>query len=81
MAGVHNALNDKKTIFIVPFKAISEVKFSDFTEKYASLGFRIVISDHDHHEHDDQIKVGDYEIAILRWYLQYRFSSLCCSMC
>lgn len=67
MAAIHYSYQGKKSLFLVPFKAIAEEKYDEFNLKYKDLGFSICISDRDHREHDEDIRVGNYDIAILTY--------------
>jgi replicative superfamily II helicase len=69
MAAVAHALQGRKTLYLVPFKALAEEKYLDFTEKYGGkdVGLIVCISDRDHRETDDQIMVGNYDIGILTY--------------
>ena len=69
MAAIAHALRGKKTLYLVPFKAIAEEKYLDFSEKYSgeNIGFIIHISDRDHHQNDSDIQIGNYDIAILTY--------------
>ena len=69
MAAVAHALRGNKTLYLVPFKALAEEKFLDFTGKYGGkdVGLIIRISDRDHREADDQIKIGNYDIGIVTY--------------
>lgn len=65
LAAVKESLEMRKTVFLVPFRAIAEEIFADFTMKYGDYGLRIAISDRDHREYDEEILRGDYDIAII----------------
>ena len=65
LAAVKEALEMRKAFFLVPFRAIAEEMFADFTSKYNGYGFRIAISDSDHREYDDEILRGDFDIAVV----------------
>ena len=65
MASVANLFKRKKVIYLVPLKAIAEEKFSDFLERYSSLGIGVVISTKDRQEHDRKIEKGDFDLAIM----------------
>jgi helicase len=69
MAAINFSLRGRKTLYLVPFKALAEEFYLDFTEKYGEpdIGFIIRISDRDHRETDDQIRIGNYDIAILTY--------------
>ena len=65
VAAINAFYRDKKTIFLVPMKAIAEEKFEDFRAKYGRFGLRVVISTHDRPEFDDSILAGYFDIAIV----------------
>lgn len=69
MAAVGHALQGRKTLYLVPFKALAEEKYRDFTDMYAGkdVGLIVRISDQDHRETDDQIRIGNYDISILTY--------------
>ncbi|GGG82015.1 DEAD/DEAH box helicase [Paenibacillus radicis (ex Gao et al. 2016)] len=67
MAAIQYSYSNKKTIYLVPFKAIADEKYEDFREKYHDLGFNIRISDGDHRDDDDDIRVGNYHIAVMTY--------------
>src|ERR1051325_1910425 len=50
VAAVNSYFERKKTIFLVPMKAIAEEKYLEFVQKYRDFGLRIAISTHDHTE-------------------------------
>ncbi len=64
-----NALRKKRAIYLVPFKALAEEKYADFTRKYSNptVGARVAISTHDRRDHDRRIADGDFDIAILTY--------------
>ncbi len=65
MAAVVNLFKGMKVLFLVPLKAVAEEKYSDFTQKYAGLGIRVVISTRDRQEHDHDVERGDFDLAIM----------------
>jgi helicase len=65
MAAVVNLFKRMKVVFLVPLKAIAEEKYSEFTEKYARLGIRVVISTRDRQEYDREVERGDFDLAIM----------------
>lgn len=69
MAAINFSLKGKRALYLVPFKALAEEFYLDFIEKYSGpdIGFIIRISDRDHRETDDQIRIGNYDIAILTY--------------
>jgi helicase len=44
MAAINAARNGKKTLYIVPLKALASEKYDDFNEKYNQLGLKTAIS-------------------------------------
>ena len=64
-----NAHRKKRGFYLVPFKALAEEKYTDFSERYGrpDIGLMIVISDRDHRERDNDIRLGNYDIAILTY--------------
>lgn len=65
MAAVVNLFKGKKAIFMVPLKAIAEEKYSDFVEKYAPPGIKVVVSTRDRQEFDRDIERGNFDLAIM----------------
>jgi len=65
LAAVYQAINKKKTAFLVPLKAIAEEKFQTFRQMYSSSGIKVVISTRDHKEYDSDIENGKFDIAII----------------
>jgi replicative superfamily II helicase len=65
VAAINSYYHQKKTIFLVPMKAIAEEKFADFVKKYERFGLQIVVSTHDRPEFDDSILAGYFDIAIV----------------
>jgi replicative superfamily II helicase len=70
MLAVWRALNGSRAIYLVPFKAIAEERYSELMSRYSnnpSLGLRCIVSDRDHHESDSELLNGKYDIAILTY--------------
>jgi replicative superfamily II helicase len=70
MVAANYAIRGKKSLFLVPFKAIAEERFSDFTERYGAnseLGLKCIISDKDHRGYDADLLVGKYDVGILTY--------------
>ncbi len=65
LAAAKEALEMRRTIYLVPFRAIAEEIYVNFVRKYKGFGLRVVISNRDHREYDDDIINGEYEIAIV----------------
>ena len=55
----------KRAIFLVPYKAIAEEKYTEFRERYGGIGISVVISDGDHTRFDRDIRRGDFGIAVI----------------
>ena len=60
-----SAISLKRAIFLVPFKAMAEEKYSEFRGRYSNLGISVVISDGDHTRFDKDIRRGDFGIAVV----------------
>lgn len=65
LAAAKEALEMRRTLYLVPFRAIAEEMYSNFVRKYRDFGLRIVISNRDHREYDDDIINGEFEIAVV----------------
>ena len=65
LAAAHNALHGRKSIYLVPAKALAEEKFLSFKDFYGDFGLDIVISTKDRKEYDDALFNGDFDIAII----------------
>jgi len=67
IAAYKRAKEQAQVLYLVPLKAIGEEKFADFKTKYEDYGINVVISSSDHREFDEDIKRGDFHIAILTY--------------
>jgi len=70
IAATQHALRGSRAIYLVPFKAIAEERFGEFSERYRdneAIGLRCIVSDRDHHENDAELIVGKFDIAILTY--------------
>ena len=65
LAAAKEALEIRRTLYLVPFRAIAEEMYSNFVRKYRDFGLRIVISNRDHREYDEDIINGEFEIAVI----------------
>jgi helicase len=65
MAAINAFCKGKKTVFLVPMKAIAEEKYAEFVRKYHDFGLNIVVSTHDRTEFDESILAGYFDIAII----------------
>lgn len=66
---IQHALARRRCLYLVPFKALAEEKFVDFSRKYArpEIGADILISTADRRDHDRRLVEGDFHIAILTY--------------
>ncbi len=62
IALVKNFLNNKKTVYIVPLKALASEKYSEFKEKYGKLGMKVAISVGDLDSNEEWL--GNYDLII-----------------
>ena len=67
IACCRKALEGMTAILLVPFKAIAEEKFWNFSQKYNEYGIRVVISTGDHREYDADIKLGNFGVSIFTY--------------
>ena len=54
-----------RAIYLVPYKALAEEKYLDFWESYGRLGISVVVSSGDYSEYDNDIRRGDFGIAVI----------------
>lgn len=59
------ALKQKKTLYLVPLKALAEEKYNAFKTLGQSSGLRVVISTRDRHDFDKDIINGNFNIAVI----------------
>ena len=55
----------RKVMFLAPLKALAEERYGEFREKYEPLGIRTVISTRDHHDYDQKIEKGEFDLCIM----------------
>ncbi|WP_336772653.1 DEAD/DEAH box helicase [Paenibacillus sp. MMO-58] len=67
LVAIQNSYMNKKSIYLVPFKSVSDEKYEEFKEKYHENGFNIKISDGDHRDDDEDIRIGNYHIAVMTY--------------
>jgi len=65
LAAVHQALQGKKTVYLVPLKALAKEKYRSFCNRYADYGIRVTLSTRDHRHSDAAILRGEFELAVL----------------
>ncbi len=63
LAFVRNFLNNSKTIYLVPLRALASEKYREFKEKYEKIGMRIAISIGDLDSDDGWLRTYDLVIA------------------
>ncbi len=69
LACVKHARDLRPCVYLVPFRALAEEKFLDFTRKYGrdSIGAKVVISTSDRRQFDRDIAKADFDVAILTY--------------
>ncbi|MCK5862189.1 MAG: DEAD/DEAH box helicase [Candidatus Hydrogenedentes bacterium] len=65
MAAVHAALQGKKTVYLLPLKALAEEKYRVFRRRYRAYGIRVIICTRDHRDFDGAFERGDFDIAVV----------------
>ena len=65
LAAVYNALHKRKSVYLVPTKALAEEKYLSFRKFYEENGIDVVISTRDRREFDKQLSQGKFHIAII----------------
>lgn len=68
MASAKAIADGRKTVFLFPFKALTNEKYEDFEALYGDrLGLRIVRCTGDHHDEVEDFVRGRYDIALLTY--------------
>ena len=68
MAAARALLDRKKAVFLLPFKALTNEKFDEFSLLYAeNLGYRIVRCTGDYSDNQNEIVMGQYDVALLTY--------------
>src|ERR671919_119745 len=65
IVSVHYAMAKKRTLYLVPMKALAEEKYHHFTEMYGELGVKTIISTHDRKEYDQELERKEFHIAVV----------------
>ncbi|MBA7566402.1 hypothetical protein ES708_08093 [subsurface metagenome] len=65
MATVAHLINQKKCIYLSPFRFYAEEKYIHFKNLYSSCGLRTIISTRNRKEDDCRIIQGDYKLAVM----------------
>lgn len=75
LALIKHVLEGRKSIYLVPFKALAVEKFEEFNRKYGheDIGAEILLSTSDHRDQDRSVADADFDIAILTY---EKFSSI-----
>src|SRR5215510_11483577 len=61
---VRAALELKRVLYVVPFKALAEEKYRMFQERYQEVGISVAVSSGDRNEFDEDIRRGRYLITV-----------------
>ena len=65
MAAAHHMAGGRRSLYLVPLKALAAEKFDAFRRRYEPLGADVVIASRDHQEYDDRIAESRFDIAIV----------------
>ena len=67
MAAITQAINQKKTIYLVPLRSLAEEKYRHFKKLYggADCKISILVSSRDRREDDRKIIKGEYQVAVM----------------
>jgi len=65
MAAVRQAAQGRKSVYLVPLKALAREKYREFQKRYSQYGIRVVLSTRDHRDMDNQVLKGEFDLAIL----------------
>ncbi|HZK12849.1 MAG TPA: DEAD/DEAH box helicase, partial [Atribacterota bacterium] len=71
------AIHLRKTIYLVPLRALADDKYRYFKNLYSHCGIDIVISTRDRSEDDHNIISGDYDVAVMA-YEKFNYFCLMC---
>jgi len=67
MAMIAQAIHLRKTIYLVPLRALADEKYRHFKNLYTNYGMDNVISTRDRSEDDHNIISGDYDVAVMAY--------------
>jgi helicase len=73
MAAITQVIHQKKVIYLVPFRCLTEEKYRHFKDLYSNWGLEMVVSTRAHREDDHRIIRGDYNIAVMVYEKFYYF--------
>lgn len=77
MATIAQAIHLRKTIYLVPLRALADEKYRHFKDLYSHCGIDVVISTRDRSEDDQNIISGDYDVAVMV-YEKFNYFCLTC---
>lgn len=64
MAAARAALQRRKTVYLLPLKALAEEKYHAFRARYEPYGVRVIVCTRDHRAFDGAFERGDFDIAV-----------------
>ncbi|GAH73696.1 unnamed protein product, partial [marine sediment metagenome] len=73
MAAITQVIRQKKVIYLVPLKCLTEEKYRHFKNLYSNWGLETVVSTRARREDDHRIIRGDYNIAVMVYEKFYYF--------
>lgn len=65
VVAVRSALQLKRVIYVVPFKALAEEKYQQFRTMYEPFGISVAVSSGDRDEFDEDVRRGRYRITVV----------------
>jgi len=65
LAAVRYFEQGRKSVFLVPTKALAEEQYAHLTRSYAPLGARVVVATRDRIAQDNAIIRGDFDLAVM----------------
>ena len=65
MAVIAHLINQKKCIYLAPFRFYAEEKYNHFKNLYSACGLETIISTRNRKEDDSRIIQGDYKLAVM----------------
>ncbi len=77
MAAIAQAVHLRKTIYLIPLRALADEKYRHFKNLYSHYGIDTVISTRDRNEDDHNIISGDYDVAVMA-YEKFNYFCLMC---
>ncbi|MDP8244766.1 MAG: DEAD/DEAH box helicase [Candidatus Hinthialibacter antarcticus] len=62
---LHHALQGRNAALLVPTKALANQRYAEWKARYEPLGYKITLSTRDHRFDDDDVRRGDFHLAIV----------------